>query len=112
MLSAVFIFEGARRSKEFSQALNKIMDISEDEQISLKDWIKDVLSNFLVPDKRKELDAIIDNLGKERVDMTYAFEEVLLSEREESKLVGREEGKLEGKIESAVNMIIELKYRE
>ena len=56
--------------------------------------------------------------------MTYAFEEVLLNEREEGKIEGKIQGKIEGKIEgklegeiegeikgkveSAVNMIVEL----
>ncbi|MFP3155098.1 Rpn family recombination-promoting nuclease/putative transposase [Lachnospiraceae bacterium ZAX-1] len=96
LLSSVFLLDKDHDSEQFKNSLKSISGLftrlSNDEQVDLMDWLKDVLFKKVKPGEKEILGSTISNLKKGGAnDMTYAIERIF--DRIEAEAL--EKGRLE-----------------
>lgn len=95
LISSVFALDKKQDAEHFIRNINRVakifMNLSQEEQVELKDWLRDVLMKKVANKDKKIIEETLNQLGKGEVeDMTYGFERML----DDLKKEGIEQGEI------------------
>lgn len=107
LLENVIMLDRSHDKETLERALKvtarRIQKLSEEEQIELVDWVRDVLFHKVGSLNKSEVEKVLEGWKKgDEEMMTYGIERAFDKERARAKQEGRMEGKREGKIEGRI----------
>ncbi len=110
LIAAVFMLDQKGDDNKFIERFYKIItiikNVSPEQWIKFKNWLKRIMIPSLSEEKKTEIDWIIDNTDLWEVDKMVMNLEVTLGEiQKKAELRGREEGRIKERQEIILNML-------